>query len=244
MKDWKKGSALVKEKSLATTKEKRRDVTSPGEGESVADELGKINKGGEEIMAIEEELKSFMKEQEKFNQNFGNFVTEYTKREQQQAEGTRIKEEVKLVTGPLEDKVEQFGTVLEKLQKRLEPFGEVCSSVEECEKKIKELQKGPSEEESKEKTLDKFSAQEKYESIKTAPSALADLDAIYADRFASEPEYRKSALEKLSDDVFVELAKDKTIESKLTALCNDEVCRTEVVAKIKEVEKSTGKKLL
>lgn len=244
MKDWEKGFVPGKEKPPVTPKDTGKDVTNPGGSKSLTDELEKKDRGGEEIMAIEEELKSFMREQEKFNKNFGSFVEEYTKREEHQAEGTRIKEEVKSVTAPLQEKVDQQGEVLAKLQKQLEPFGEMCNTVEECQNKIKELQKAPSEEESKEKTLDKFSAQEKYDSIKTAPSALADLDNIYAERFAEEPEYRKLALKNLSDEVFVELAKEKAIDSKLTALCKDEVCRTDVVAKIQEVEKSTGKKLL
>jgi len=244
MKDWKKSPTSSKEKAAVTAKKKDEGVTNPNETESLAGQLGKKEEKGEDVMGMEEDFKLFMKEQEKFNKNLGTFVEGLTKREEQQVQGTRIQEQIKTATAPMEVKIEQQGKVLKKLQKQLEPFGEVCSSVEECQKKLNELEKAPSEEEPEEKTLDKYSAQEKYDSIKNAPSALGDLDNIYADRFAEDPEYRKLALEKLSDDVFVELAKEKAIETKLTALCNDEVCRADVVGKIKEVEKSTGKKLL
>jgi len=244
MKDWKKSLTLSKEKASATTVRKDKDVINSNETKSLAGQLGKKEEKGEDVMGMEEDFKLFMKEQERFNKSLGTFVERLTKREEQQAEGTRIQEQIKTATAPMGVKIEQFGTVLEELQERLKPFGEVCTTVEECQAKIKELEKAPSEEETEEKTLDKYSAQEKYDSIKNAPSALGDLDSIYVDRFAEDPEYRKLALEKLSDEVFVELAKEKAIETKLTALCNDEVCRTDVVAKIKEVEKSTGKKLL
>ena len=247
MKDYKKPLIPSKEKPPLTGIGKGKDITNPNQPDKtkpLTGQLEKEDKKGEEIMAIEEELKSFMREQEKFNKNFGSFVEEYTKREQQQAEGTRIKEEVKTATGPMEVKVEQFGIVLEKLQKKLEPFGEVCNSVEECQNRLKELEKAPPEEESKEKTLDEYSAQEKYDSIKIAPTALADLDNIYVGRFAEDPEYRKLALEKLSPETFVELIKNKEIDDKLTGMCQDEACRIDIVKRIKEVEKSTGKKLL
>lgn len=243
MKEWKINLTPSKEKSSVSAARKKEDI-SLNKIKTVGDRSQKKGEKGDEIMAYEEELKVFIREQEKFNKRFGDFVEGLSKSKEQEVEKTRIKEEVKTATIPMEEKIEQFGTVLQKLQKQLEPFGEVCTTVEECEQKIKELQKAPSEEESKEKTLDKFSAQEKYDSIKTAPSALADLDSIYVGRFSEDPEYRKLALEKLPDEVFVELAKKKAIESKLTALCKDDVCRTDVVKKIKAVEKSTGKKLL
>jgi len=244
MKDYKIGSAFSKEKLHVTGAGKGKDVTNPNGSKLPGDQLEIKEEKGDGIMSMEEDFKEFMKEQARFNTSLGTFVEGFSKRERDQAEGTRIKEEVKTATAPIQEKVEEFETVLEKLQKQLEPFGQVCTSVEDCQKKIKELQKGPSEEESTEKTLDKFTAQEKYDSMKNAPTALADLDKIYVTRFAEDPEYRKLALENLKDETFVELAKEKAIESKLTALCNDEVCRTDVVAKIKEVEKSTGKKLL
>jgi len=247
MKDYKKPLIPSKEKPSVTGIGKGKDITNsnqPNKTKPPTGQLEKKDEKGEEIMGMEEDFKEFMKEQARFNKSLGTFVEGLSKREEQQAEGTRIKKEVKTATGPMEVKVEQFGTVLEKLQKKLEHFGEVCNTVEECQNRLKELEKAPSEEEAKEKSLDEYSAQEKYDSIKIAPTALADLDNIYAGRFAEDPEYRKLALEKLPDEVFVELAKDKAIESKLTALCKDEVCRTDVVAKIKEVEKSTGKKLL
>ncbi len=244
MKDWKKGPTPSKEKASVTGATKENDVINPNQTKLVAGQLGKKEEKGEDVMGMEEDFKLFMKEQERFNKSLGTFVEGLTKREEQQADDHRIQEQIKSATGPLDKKVGQFGKVLEELQKKLEPFGEVCTSVEECQKKLKELEKAPSEEETEKKTLDKYSAQEKYDSIKKAPMALADLDNIYVARFAENPEYRKLALEKLPDEVFVELAKEKAIETKLTALCNDEVCRADVVGKIKEVEKSTGKKLL
>jgi len=277
MKDYKKSLTSSKEKPSVTGVRKEEDVTSPtnksNEIQSLTGQLEKKEEKGDDIMGMEEDFKVFMKEQEKFNKSLGTFVEGLTRREEQQAEGTRVREQIKSEITPLEKKVSQQGKVLEELQKQLEPFGKVCTSVEECQVKLKELEKAPPEEEPEgkltgmsydklkelsetgnlearrvlEERMEKlggFTAQEKYDSIKIAPTALSDLDNLYTERFAEDPEYRKQALEKLPDEVFVELAKDKAIETKLTALCNDEVCRTDVVAKIKKVEKSTGKKLL
>lgn len=248
MKDWKKSLTSSKEKPPVTGVRKDKDVRDDSnnrkETKSPTSELQKKHKKGEDVMGIDEELKLFMREQDKFNRNFGTFVEEYTKREQRQAEGTRIKEEVKTATAPMQEKVGQFGKALEELQKQLEPFGEICTSVEECKKKLKKFEEVAAEGEGKEKTLDDFSAQDKYDSIKKAPLALADLDNIYVARFAENPEYRKLALEKLSPETFIEMAKNKEIDDKLTGMCQDEACRIDIVKRIKEVEKSTGKKLL
>ena len=156
---------LSKTGDSTTIKSGLTDVETPREKKTNNKNLATGGKG-EDVMSIDEELKIFMKEQDKFNRNFGTFVEEYTKREQRQAEGTRIKEEVKTATGPMQEKVGQFGKVLEKLQKELEPFGEICSSVEECKKKLKKFEEVAAAGEGKEKTLGDFSAQEKYDSIK------------------------------------------------------------------------------
>lgn len=247
MKDWKKGVTVHKEKLPAaggTGKEKVVSASNKhNETKSLTGQLEEKEKKGEDIMSMEEDFKDFMKEQARFNKSLGTFVEGISKREEQQRDDHRIEEQIKSATAPLGKKVDQQGKILEELQNKLKPFGQFCTTVEECEAKIKELAETPPEEETKEKSLNEFTAQEKYNSIKIDPTALGDLDSIYAGRFAEDPEYRKLALEKLPDEVFIELAKEKAIESKLTALCNDEVCRADVVEKIKEVEKATGKKL-
>lgn len=244
MKDWQKKVIPSKEKGSVNAETKEEDVINGNETKGDAGKLKKKDKKGEDVMGIDEELKAFIREQDKFNRNFGNFVEEYSKREQRQAEGTRIKEEVKTATAPIQEKVGQFGKVLGKLQKELEPFGEICTTVEECKKKLKKFEEVAAGGEGKEKTLDDFSAQEKYDSIKNAPLALADLDNIYVARFAENPEYRKLALGKLSPETFIQMAKNKEIDDKLTGMCQDEACRIDIVKRIKQVEKSTGKKLL
>lgn len=238
MKDWKKTLPSSEEKPPVTGAEKEKDVTSPANKASTG-QLEKKNIKGEDDM----EDFDYDKVGKVVAQSIAKVLGE--QREQERLARQQTEPVVKLEKRVSGVEVEVLDTKeqLKGLQEKLKPFGQFCTTVEECEAKIKELEETPAEE-SKEKTLDEYSAQEKYDSIKNAPSALADLDNIYAGRFAEDPDYRKSALEKLPDELFVELAKEKAIESKLTALCKDEVCRTDVVEKIKEVEKSTGKKLL
>jgi len=247
MKDYKKSPTSGKEKPPVIGVKKGKDVTNPNQPDKtkpLTGQLEKEDKKGEHIMGMEEDFKDFMKEQARFNKSLGTFVEGLSKKEEVERDDHRIQEQIKAATTPLEKKVKQQGTVLEELQNQLKPFGEVCTTVEECQTKIKELEKAPPEEEAKEKSLDEYSAQEKYDSIKIASTALADLDNIYAGRFAEDPEYRKLALEKLSPETFVELVKNKEIDDKLTGMCQDEACRIDIAKRIKEVEKSTGKKLL
>lgn len=244
MKDWQKKVIPTKEKLGITAKKKEEGVTNSNQTKGDAGKLKKKDEKGEDVMGMEEDFKLFMKEQERFNKSLGTFVEGLSKREERQADDHRIQEQIKTATAPIQEKVGQFGKVLEKLQKELEPFGEICTSVEECKKKLKKFEEVATAGEGKEKTLDDFSAQEKYDSIKKAPVALADLDNIYVARFAENPEYRKSALGKLSPETFIEMAKNKEIDDKLTGMCQDEACRIDIVKRIKEVEKSTGRKLL
>lgn len=238
MKDWKKSLTSTKEEPPVTGVKKHKGLTSPANKASTGQLEKKDNKGEDDMEDFD-----YDKVGKVVAQSIAKVLGEQREQERlarQQTEPViKLEKRVSGVEGEVLDAKEQ----LKGLQEKLKPFGQFCTTVEECQAKIKELEETPAEE-PKEKTLDEYSAQEKYDSIKTAPSALGDLDNIYAGRFAEDPEYRKLALEKLPDEVFVELAKEKAIETKLTALCNDEVCRTDVVAKIKEVEKSTGKKLL
>lgn len=248
MKDWKKSLTSSKEKPPVSGVRKDEDVTSPtnkpNETKSLTGQLEKKDKKGEGVMGMEEDFKDFMKEQERFNKSLGTFIDGLTRREQQQRDDHHIQEQIKSEVAPIQEKIEEQGKVLAELQNKLKPFGQFCTTVEECQTKLKELEKAPPEEEPKEKTLDEFSAQEKYDSIKTAPLALKDLDNIYAGRFAEDPEYRKQALKKLPAEVFVEMVKNKEIDDKLTGMCTDEACRIDIKKRIKEVEKSAGKKLL
>lgn len=251
MKDWKKSLTSGKEKPPIAGLRKDKGVRSPtnelNETKSRSNQLEKKHKKGEDIMGMEEDFKLFAKEQERFNKSLGTFIEGLSKREEQQRDDHHIQEQIAGVIGPLEKKISGQGKGLKELQEKLEPFGQFCTTVEECKAKLKKFEEKAKEtpaEEAKQKTLDEFTAQEKYNSIRDgAPQAVQDLDNIYVDKFAENPEYRKLALEKLSPETFVELVKNKEIDDKLTGMCQDEACRIDIVKRLKEVEKSTGKKL-
>lgn len=251
MKDYKKSLTSSKEKPPLTDVRKDKDVTSPtnkpNETKLLIGQLKKKDEKGEDVMGMEEDFKLFAKEQERFNKSLGTFIEGLSKREEQQADDHHIQEQIAGVTDPLEKKISGQGKVLKELQEKLEPFGQFCTTAEECKAKLKKYEEKaketPVDEEAKEKSLDDFPAQKKYESITKSADGIKDLDNIYVDKFAEDPEYRKLALEKLSPETFVELVKNKEIDDKLIGICQDEACRIDIVKKIKEVEKSTGKKL-
>lgn len=93
------------------------------------------------------------------------------------------------------------------------------------------------------KTILDFNIQECWDRIKTAEHGWEDMDEIFSDRFAKNPEFRKKALDNLSTQDFVDDVKAKKIEDKLTGMCTDEACRLDVEAKINEVRKGKGQKL-
>jgi len=238
MKDWKKSLTSSKEKPPVTGVKKEKDVTSPANKANTG-QLEKEDTKGEDDM----EDFDYDKVGKVVAQSIAKVLGE--QREQERLARQQTEPVIKLekrVSG-VEVEVLDAKEQLKGLQEKLKPFGQFCTTVEECQAKIKELKETPAEE-PKEKTLDEYSAQEKYDSIKTAPSALGDLDNIYAGRFAEDPEYRKLALEKLPSEVFIEMVKNKEIDDKLTGMCQDEACRIDIVKRIKEVEKSTGRKLL
>ena len=93
------------------------------------------------------------------------------------------------------------------------------------------------------KTILDFNIQQCWDRIKAAEHGWEDMDNIFSDRFAKNPDFRKKALDKLSIQDFVDDVKAKKIEDKLKGMCTDEACLLDVEAKIKEAKKGKEKKL-
>lgn len=241
MRNWKPSVAKT------PTKEVAKDTK---EAKSVSDKLDKneeIEKGGNDMVEID------------YDKIIGG-VTKQMQEEERKKEQTA--REIEQLVGPkLELMKQEVGTLGKKVNGVEEKFTELsfekvkelCDAgiLEACkvrDQKIKELEektkKTPTDGKSEEKTLDNFTAQEKFDSIKNSESALEDLDGLYADRFASDPEYRKLAFGKLSVETFVDDTKKKIIEDKLKGICQDETCRVDVEKMMKEAKKPGEKKLL
>lgn len=93
-------------------------------------------------------------------------------------------------------------------------------------------------------TIQSFSPQEHWQEIKKSAHGWTDMDSIFSDRFAENPEFRKTALGKLSDDKVIEMVKNKELDGILTGVCKDEACRRDLASRVKKAEKGTEKKLL
>jgi len=93
------------------------------------------------------------------------------------------------------------------------------------------------------KTILDFSPQACWDRIKTSEHGWTDMDGVFSDRFAENPEFRKTALDKLSDEKVIEMVKKKEFDAILTGVCKDEACRTDLASRIKEAQKGKGKKL-
>lgn len=189
-----------------------------------------------------ENINKSIEEQRKFNERIGSVVENFFAKEKEKQENARIQSQVEPIIAPLKEEVGKIGETLQSLQKKLEPFGDYCTSIEECKTKIAKYEEKAKEIPPKEPP--KLDGQELWETLKSNESWLQDIDNIYAEKFAKDPEYRKLAMEKLPKEAFVEMAKNKEIEDKLTGMCEDEICRIDVKSKIKEAEKKPEKKLL
>ncbi|MBA7608886.1 hypothetical protein ES703_16070 [subsurface metagenome] len=94
------------------------------------------------------------------------------------------------------------------------------------------------------KTILDFSPQACWDRIKSSDNGLEDMDKIFADKFAKNPDFRKQALDELSDEKVVEMVKNKELDGILTGVCKDEACRVDLANRVKEAQKGTEKKLL
>lgn len=175
----------------------------------------------------------------------------------------KVDKQAKLL-GDLQEKLEPFGelcTTVGECKEKLAKFekavpekkgkGELSKEnlTEVSYKELKELSEagnlGATKVlEQRQEKLGKFHSQEKYDSIKDSPTAVADLDDLYTDKFANDPEYRKLAFSKLSVETFVDDAKKKVIEDKLIGMCQDKTCRVDVEKMMKEAKGPGEKKLL
>ena len=88
-----------------------------------------------------------------------------------------------------------------------------------------------------------FSPQEHWNEIKKSTHGFEDMDTIFSDRFATNQEFRKQALDALSDEKVVEMVKNKELDAILTGVCKDEACRTDLASRVKQAQKGTEKKL-
>ena len=140
---------------------------------------------------------------------------------------------------------------LQELERRKEK--EFNKKLEEMDKKIAQMGKGLDKvflgidglgkAEGKKTVLD-FSPQECWNRVKSSDHGWEDMDKIFTDRFAENPEFRKTALAKLSDEKIIEMEKNKELDGILTGVCKDEACRADLTARVKEAKKGTEKKLL
>ena len=89
-----------------------------------------------------------------------------------------------------------------------------------------------------------FSPQQHWNAIKASQHGWEDMDNIFSDRFAEDPEFRKQALGKLSDEKVIEMLKNKELDGILTGVCKDEACRADLTTRVKQAQKTTVKKLL
>ena len=94
------------------------------------------------------------------------------------------------------------------------------------------------------KAIKSFSPQEHWDEIKKSIHGQEDMEIIFAGRFAKNPEFRKKALAELSDEKVIEMVKNKELDTILTGVCKDEVCRADLTARVKQAQKGTEKKLL
>lgn len=94
------------------------------------------------------------------------------------------------------------------------------------------------------KTILDFNPQQCWNRIEVSEHGWEDMDLKFAGRFAENPEFRKQALEQLSDEKVIEMVKNKELDSILTGVCKDEACRADLTTRVKEAQKTTGKKLL
>ncbi|MBA7713765.1 hypothetical protein ES703_122775 [subsurface metagenome] len=88
-----------------------------------------------------------------------------------------------------------------------------------------------------------FSPQEHWNEIKKSTHGFEDMDTIFSDRFATNQEFRKQALDALSDEKVVEMVKNKELDAILTGVCKDEACRVDLASRVKQAQKGTEKKL-
>ncbi|MQY59265.1 MAG: hypothetical protein GH144_06630 [Clostridia bacterium] len=126
------------------------------------------------------------------------------------------------------------------------------NKLKEMDKKISQMGKnfdkvflgldGLGKAEGKKNILD-FSPQEHWNEIKKSTHGFEDMDTIFSDRFATNQEFRKQALDALSDEKVVEMVKNKELDAILTGVCKDEACRTDLASRVKQAQKGTEKKL-
>ncbi|MBA7496779.1 hypothetical protein ES702_07388 [subsurface metagenome] len=93
------------------------------------------------------------------------------------------------------------------------------------------------------KSILDFSPQDHWNEIKKSTHGWEDMDSIFTDRFAGNPEFRKTALAKLSDEKVIEMLKSKELDGILNGVCKDEACRIDLATRVKEAQKTTAKKL-
>ncbi len=130
-----------------------------------------------------------------------------------------------------------------EFNKKLEAMGQEISQMGKNVDKMFLGIKGLGEADGKTTILD-FNIQQCWDRIKTSERGYEDMDKIFAGRFANNPEFRKQALDKLSDEKVIEMVKNKELDGILTGVCRDEACRADLTARVKQAQKGTDKKLL
>ncbi|MBA7622588.1 hypothetical protein ES703_29966 [subsurface metagenome] len=133
-------------------------------------------------------------------------------------------------------KEEEFNKKLEQMDKKIAQMGKGLDKV------FLSLD-GLGKAEGKKSILD-FSPQEHWNEIKKSTHGWEDMDSIFTDRFAGNPEFRKTALAKLSDEKVIQMVKSKELDAILTGVCKDEACRADLASRVKEAQKGSQKKLL